>query len=82
MTSNYNFLKEQILLNFDRVFEEICNKNIEAKVISVMLRDKYFYTYIYDYKLAEHTNIRKNILDIILSLYDKNYSSEKIYRST
>jgi hypothetical protein len=82
MTSNYSFLKEQLLKNFDRVFEEICNKNIEVRIISIMLRDKNFYTYIYDYKLAEHTNIRKSILEVVLSLYDNYYSSDKIYRST
>lgn len=82
ITSNYDFLKEQLLLNFDSVFEHICEKNIEIKIVSIMLRDKNFYTYVYDYKLAEHTNIRKNILEIMLYLFDTYYSSEKTYRST
>jgi hypothetical protein len=64
------------------VFEHICEKNIEIKIVSIMLRDKNFYTYVYDYKLAEHTNIRKNILEIMLYLFDTYYSSEKTYRST
>lgn len=82
MTSNIDFLKEQLLLNFDRVYETICDKNIEVKVISIMLRDKSFYTYIYDYKLPEHTNLRKVILGIVLDLFNNNYSADKTYRST
>lgn len=82
MTSNYNFLKEQLLINFDRVFEEIVNKDLEVRVISIMLRDKKFYTYIYDYKLPEHTNIRETILHVVLKLFEKYYSQDKIYRST
>jgi len=82
MTSNIDFLKEQLLLNFDRVYESICDKNIEVKVISIMLRDKSFYTYIYDYKLPEHTNLRKVILGIVLELFNNNYSADKTYRST
>lgn len=82
MSSNYNFLKDQLLLNFDRVYEEICNKNIEVKTISIMLRNKKFYTYIYDYKLMEHTNIRKQIITIVLDLFDNNIIEGEIYRST
>jgi len=82
MTWNYIFLKEQLLINFNRVFEEIVNKNFEIKSISIMMRKKDFSTYMYEYKLNDFSNSRNDILEIIISLFDKNYESNSIYRST
>ena len=61
MTSNYDFLKSQLLINFNKVFEEITIKNFEVKLINIMLRDKNFNTYTFEHKLNIHTNIRNNI---------------------
>jgi hypothetical protein len=40
MTSNYDFLKNQIIINFEIVFEQITDKNFELRLITLMLRDK------------------------------------------
>ncbi len=82
MTSDKNFLLEQILYNFDKVFEEISDKNLEIKTISVMLRDKSFYTYYFTYKFTSFTNIRKDLLDALLRLFKNNFDDTKLYRST
>jgi hypothetical protein len=81
MTTNYEYFKKQLLLHFDIVFEEITNRNLEIKTISVMLRDKQFNTHIFKIKLNEYTNIRKIIQDQALNLLKINYSPNMICRS-
>jgi len=82
MTSNHDFLKAHLLVNFNRVFEEIVNKNFEVRIISVMLRNKNFDTLIFDCKLMDFTNDRTDILNKVLELFEENYNSKIIYRST
>ena len=47
-----------------------------------MLRDKNFNTYVFEHKLKIHTNIRENILIVVLELFNDNYNKNIIYRST
>ena len=82
MTSNYDFLKSQLIIHFDTVYEDISNKNLEIKTISIMLRDKDFNTYMYNYKLKEHTNLRNIIFEKLIKLFNKNYQKNILYRST
>jgi len=70
------------LLNFDKVFEDISNKNLEIKTISIMLRDIEFNTLLYRKTLTTHTNNRKEILDNVFKLFEINYVNTKVYRST
>lgn len=82
MTSNYDFLKEKILINFENVFEEIVNKDLEVKTISIMFRKKNFETITYECRLNDFTNLRTDILKKILILFNTNYDSNIVYRST
>ncbi len=82
ITSNKEFLLNQVLYNFSKVFEMISEKSLEIKSISLMLRDKSFYTYYYTFKFREYTNIRKDLLNATLKLFDDNFDEIKLYRST
>nr|MDD3720507.1 DNA polymerase IV [Candidatus Gracilibacteria bacterium] len=82
ITSDREFLLKQILYNFDKVFEMISDKNLEVKSISVMLRDKGFYTYYFTHKFSDFTNLRKDLLSVVLSLFANNFDNKKLYRST
>lgn len=82
ITSDIEFLKAQILLNFERVYREIIEKDFEVKTLSVMLRDKSFNTYYYDFSFSEHTNLRHILLTITLRLFENIYNKNILYRST
>ncbi|MDD3646437.1 MAG: hypothetical protein PHH06_03440, partial [Candidatus Gracilibacteria bacterium] len=82
LTSEFGFLKNQILMHFEIIFEEITRKNFEIKSISLMFRDKKFKLYIYEHKFSEYTNLRSQILEKLLALLDTHYSPEILYRST
>ena len=80
--SNYDFLKSQLLTHFERVFQDISKRNYEIKSISVMLRTKSFDTLIYTHKFNDYTNIREEIIKVVINLFEKNFNSIIIYRST
>ncbi|MFK7779709.1 MAG: hypothetical protein QM490_01050 [Candidatus Gracilibacteria bacterium] len=82
ITNNKDYLKNQLILNFNRLYEEFVNKGFELKTISIFLRDKSLYTHIYNYSFLEHTYLRSKILKIILELFEENYNNNILYRST
>jgi len=82
MTSDYEYLKVQLINNFERVFEEVTMKNYEVRQVTLMLRTKEFTTLTYDLTLSEHTNIRNNLFSVMLDLFHRNYNENITYRST
>ena len=82
ITCNPLFLKNQLLINFNWLYEELIEKELETKVISIFLRDVWFFTHVYTTKLPEYSYIRKHLLDIILELFEKNIDPHTSYRST
>lgn len=51
MTTNKDFLKTQLLKNFNLLFEKMIKKEFEARKIALLLRDKSFVTHIYEMTL-------------------------------
>ena len=83
ITSNKIFLYKQLLINFNFLYEEFINKNLELKTISIFLRDKNFETNIYKYDLIDFTHLRYEILLKIKHLFQENiFLTNKYYRST
>ena len=82
ITSDYNYLRKQLIHHFECVFEEITMKNYEVRQVTVMLRTKSFVTLTYDFTLLEYTNMRGELLDRVYDLFDRNYDRNEVYRST
>jgi len=82
ITSNKEFLKKQLILNFNWLYEEFITKEIELKTVSIFLRDKSLFTHVFNYNMMEHTYIRADILKIIIDLFEQNFDKNTLYRST
>lgn len=82
ITNNKKYLKNQLILNFNWLFEEFINKDFELKTVSIFLRDKSFYTHVYNFSFLDYTYLRSEILKTILKLFNENYNSNILYRST
>jgi len=82
ITNDKDYLKNQLILNFNWLYEKFVNKWFEIRTVSIFLRDKSFNTHIYNYNFLDHTYIRKNILKTILNLFEENYKKNTLYRST
>jgi len=82
LNSNKVFLTNQLKEHFERLFENLIEKNLETKNISLLLRTKDFKTLIFDYPLQEHTNNRFFLFSKLFTLFEINYDKDIIYRST
>lgn len=82
ITNDKNFLKKELLKNFEYVFKELYVKNFLVKKVWILLRDREFNTYHLDIILNDYTNERKKILQIIYNLFESSYSDCLEYRST
>jgi nucleotidyltransferase/DNA polymerase involved in DNA repair len=82
ITNDKAFLKEQLILNFNWLYEEFIIKDLELKCISIFFRDKLLNTHIYNHIFLEHTYIRSIILENILVLFEENFDNNILYRST
>lgn len=81
ITNDKNFLLNQAKIHFERLFEEITDKNIEIKSISLLLRTKEFSTLIFEFKMQEYSNIRNELFKNLFELFEKNYDENILYRS-
>lgn len=82
ITNNKEYLKKQLISNFNRLYEEFITKELELRTVSIFLRDKSLYTHLYNYSFPEHTYLRNNILKFILKLFEENFNENIFYRST
>lgn len=82
MTSSKDFVKAQLIKNFDRALLALYKWDFEVRHIAIMFRDKQFKIYMYDQKIPEHTNMRKKILNAVWELFEKHFDPNIIYRST
>jgi nucleotidyltransferase/DNA polymerase involved in DNA repair len=82
ITNNKDFLKKQLISNFNWLYEEFINKDLELRTVSIFLRDKSLYTHIYNYNFLEHTYLRSDILKYLLILFNENFDENNLYRST
>lgn len=81
MTSNKDFLLQELYRHFEWLFERLTEKNFETKWVSILLRTKSFQTLIFDFHLPEHSNNRSTLLNISISLLENNFDKSIIYRS-
>lgn len=82
ITNDKNILKEKILMNFERAFEVLYEKNMEIGEVGIMFRDKNFYREYAFYKIPTYSNNHKEILEKIIILFEKLYSHQRLCRST
>lgn len=82
ITNNKYYLKKQLILNFNWLFEEFIGKELELKTITIFMRDKSFYTHMFNHNFLDYTYLRGNILKIMLELFEENYNDRIFYRST
>lgn len=82
ITNNKEFIKKQLILNFNWLYEEFINKDLELKTIWIFMRDKSFYHHIFYSNLIDFTYIRSDILQIVFKLFEENYNEKIFYRST
>jgi nucleotidyltransferase/DNA polymerase involved in DNA repair len=81
ITNNKDFLLSQAKVHFERLFEEITDKNIEIKHISLLLRTKEFKTLVFESKMPEFTNERQVLFNNLITLFEKYYDENILYRS-
>lgn len=81
ITNDKGFLFKQALTHFDRLFEEITEKNIEVKSISLFFRNKDFQVLYFEEKLSEHTNNRKILFEKLTNLFENHYNNYLLCRS-
>lgn len=82
ITNNKIFLKQQILLNFERAFEVLYDNNLELAEVWVMFRDKQFKREYIFLKIPKYSNNHKEILEQILFWFDQLYQKNRECRST
>lgn len=82
ITNDKVFLYSQLLENFNYLFEELIDKNLEMKKIWIFFRNKQLITTIYEYNFNNYTTIRKEILKVIELLFNEHYNKNQLYRST
>jgi nucleotidyltransferase/DNA polymerase involved in DNA repair len=82
ITTNKNFLREQILINFERAFEVLYENNLEIAEIWIMFRDKEFKQEYIFIKIPKYSNNHQEILTKMLAWFEALYSSERNCRST
>ena len=81
MTNNKIFLQNQLKEHFNLVFEEIIEKNMELKHISVFLRKKDFLIISKWYIFPEHSKKRSLLLSKSMELFEEIYYLDSVYRS-
>ena len=70
------------MMNFERAYERLIDKNLETNHIIISFRDKERRVFWIDKKLATHTQRKNDIVDIISTLFEQTYSPNIIYRTT
>lgn len=82
ITNNVEFLKQEIVLNLSRAMEELTEKKLETRIVSLYLRNRDKIPMHISLKLDEHTLDREKILVALWSLFADLYSPMDEYRST
>ena len=81
INNDIKFLHKELNIHFNYVFEEIIEKNLEIKCVSLLLRTKEFETLYFTTHLKEYSNNRNQIHYEIISLLENNFDLNKLYRS-
>ena len=70
------------MMNFDRAYERLIDKNLETNHILITFRDKERRVFWLDKRLGRHTQRKQEIIDILHTLFEQSYSPDIIYRTT
>lgn len=81
INSDKDFLFKEAKKHFERVFENIIEKNLEIKEIALLLRTKEFETLIFNHIFPEYTNNRTILFTHLKYLFENNFKSDVLYRS-
>ncbi len=81
-TNNKEFLYEQLVLNFNHLYEEMIEKEYELKKVSIFFRDIGFYVHVFSYDFNDFIDSRKDIFEIVRALFLNHYDESIICRST
>lgn len=82
ITTNKEFLYEQLLINFERAFEVLYDNNLEIAEVGIMFRDKSFKQEYIFIKIPAYSNNHAEILQKINLGFQTLYSPERQCRST
>jgi nucleotidyltransferase/DNA polymerase involved in DNA repair len=82
ITTNKEYLREQILINFERAFEVLYDNNLEIAEVWIMFRDKSFKQEYVFIKIPAYSNNHSEILQKIIFWFEALYSWERQCRST
>lgn len=80
-TSDKEFLLTQLKKHFEMVFEDMIEKNLETKTITLLLRNKEFEVFHYPYHFSYFTCDRNELYQKACHLLDTFYCPDMIYRS-
>ncbi len=82
-TSDKNFLWEHLLMNFERAYSRLIDKDLQTNhIIITFRRNKDWWFFGLDKRLSSHTQKRTEIIDVIYELFEKTYSPDILYRTT
>lgn len=82
ITNNPEFLKQEIILNLWRAMEELTDKKMEVKTLSLYLKTKWNVPCIKSLTLSEWTLDRVEITKNLSILFSELFSPGELYRST
>ena len=82
-TSDKGFLWEHLLMNFERAYSRLIDKNLQTNHITISFRqDKDWGFFGLDHKLPAHTQRKADIIDTMHELFEKTYDPSILYRTT
>lgn len=82
-TSDKGFVWEHLLMNFERAYERLINKNLQTNhIIITFRRNKDWGVFGLDRRLHTHTQRKNDIIDTMSELFEKTYSPNILYRTT
>ncbi len=82
-TSNKGYVWEHLLMNFERAYSRLIDKNLQTNHIMISFRQNKDWGFFgLDRKLPTHTQKRTEIIDIMYELFEKTYNPSILYRTT
>lgn len=82
-TSDKQFLWQHLMMNFERAYSRLIEKNLQTNHISLSFRrNKEWEVFWRDKRLYTHTQRKQTIMDILLELFEASYTPDILYRTT
>lgn len=81
ITSNKDFLYEQLCIHFEYIFDELIEKWLQAKSIGIFFRDKWFHSFHFLHHFEMPISRRNILFWEMKALFEKHYETDILYRS-